>query len=107
MENSMKKFIAIAVSALTIVALPLASFGDDTSNKMNKMSKMSKLTVDQRIQMHEDAIKLNQDAVDCLKSNKPEMECAKNFKMGMQDMHKKYWPNSKGKMKHCMMEGNE
>lgn len=101
----MKKSIAL-IAAATLFALPFVSSANQQPSKMDKMSAMS---VDQRIAMHEDAIKMHQDAVDCLKSDKPKLDCAKNFKMSMEAMHKKYFPNrDMHNLKHCMMDmGND
>lgn len=114
----MKKSIALLISITAILLFPFSSFAADqysntdqsasSTTKREKVEqmrgKMGKMSVDQRIAMHEEMIKIHQAAIDCLKSNTAPMECMKNFKNSMQDVHKKYWPNVKMKRDcHNMM----
>ena len=103
----MKKQISIMLAALLMV--PVISMAADTgtmgpgNGKVGRM--MGDMSVDQRIQMHTDMIKLHQDAIDCLKAGTKPMECGKNFKMGMEQLRTKYFPNAKkGMMDRSMMQ---
>jgi hypothetical protein len=72
---------------------------------MSGKTGMMGMTVDQRVQMHQDMIKVHQDAIDCLKASTDPKDCAKNFKTGMEQVRATYFPNAKVDWKkHCMMD---
>lgn len=113
-DAPMKTLIAIMLSA--ILMLPVVSFSADagtpastpapTSSTDKAGGGMMGMSVDQRVQMHQDMIKAHQDAIDCLKASTDPKECGKNFKTAMEQVRTKYFPNAKmfDMKKHCMMD---
>lgn len=85
----MKKNIMFAI----LFALSLFSISS-FAQMMNDGQMMNGNMNQQRIQMHEYMLKMQQQAIDCLKSGKSEHQCQQQYRKNMQNMHNQYWQNN-------------
>ena len=77
--------INIIVSALLIIPFyTFAQYGQMDQQHMNQ----------QRIQMHEYMLKMQQQAINCLKAGNPEYQCRQQYRDSMRNMHNSYWRNN-------------
>lgn len=62
-----------------MLILPISGFAQ--SNSMNQ----------QRIEMHQYMMNMQQQSIDCLNSGKSETYCRQQYRNSMKKMHNKYW----------------